>query len=134
MNGFYVSSATVLDSAPTADAPSEDVSIAATTPLEFVGSSDDTIAEAVRRALSRASTSLRTLEGVGVVVMPQIDRQGASPRFQVTLRISQGGVVHCGPVCPGAPRPGSDWCVRAGEHEIAGRRFVNAGCPFGSAA
>jgi flavin-binding protein dodecin len=90
MNDLYVSSATVLDSAPTGDALSEDVSIPPTAPLEFVGSSDDTIAEAVRRALSHASSSLRTLEGVGVMVMPQIDRLGASPRFQVTLRISQG--------------------------------------------
>lgn len=89
MNELNVTSAMVLDSAPAEDAPSEDLSIPGTAPLEFVGSSDDTIAEAVRRALSHASASLRTLEGVGVVVMPQIDRQGASPRFQVTLRISQ---------------------------------------------
>jgi flavin-binding protein dodecin len=57
-------------------------------PIEFVGSSDDTIAEAVRRALAHASTSLRTLDGVGVVVIPQIDRCGPGPRFQVTLRVS----------------------------------------------
>jgi hypothetical protein len=32
--------------------------------------------------------SLRTLEGAGVVVIPQIDRHGASPRFHLTLRVS----------------------------------------------
>lgn len=57
-------------------------------PLEFVGASDDTIAEAVRRALSTASVSLRTLDGAGVLVIPQIDRLGTGPRYQVTLRIS----------------------------------------------
>ena len=62
------------------------VTRAETTPLEFVGASDHTIAEAVRRALSHASTSLRTLDGVGVVVIPEIDRHGASPRFQVRLQ------------------------------------------------
>ena len=79
MNKLHVSLATVLDSAP-AEEP-------AAAPLEFVGSSDDTIAEAVRRALSRAARTLRTLEGVGVVVMPQIDRHGTRPRFHVTLRV-----------------------------------------------
>jgi flavin-binding protein dodecin len=86
MNELHVSVATVLDSAPERDAlPLAD----APRVTEFVGSSDDTIAEAVRRALSRASTSLRTLDGAGVVVIPQIDRHGTSPRFQVTLRVSQ---------------------------------------------
>jgi len=84
MNELEVSLATVLDSAQTDEAAPAH---AAMTPLEFVGSSDDTIAEAVRRALSHASTSLRTLDGAGVVVIPQIGRHGAGPRFQVILRI-----------------------------------------------
>ena len=67
------------------------ITLPPTAPLEFIGSSDDTIAEAVRRALSRASLSLHTLDGVGVIVIPQIERHGAGPRFQVTLRISQAG-------------------------------------------
>lgn len=58
--------------------------------IEFVGASDDTIAEAVRHALARASKSLRTLEGAGVVVIPHIDRHGTAPRFQVTLQITAG--------------------------------------------
>jgi flavin-binding protein dodecin len=58
-------------------------------PVEFVGSSDHTIAEAVRRALSRASLSLRTLDGAGVVVIPQIRRGRSGTRFRVTLRVSQ---------------------------------------------
>jgi flavin-binding protein dodecin len=58
-------------------------------PVEFVGSSDHTIAEAVRRALSRASISLRTLDGAGVVVIPQIQRGRTGTRFRVTLRVSQ---------------------------------------------
>lgn len=56
--------------------------------LEFVGSSDETIAEAVRRALLDASTSLTTLDGAGVVVIPQIEQRGRGPRFHVTLRVS----------------------------------------------
>jgi len=55
--------------------------------IEFVGASDDTIAEAVRRALARASESLSTLEGVGVLVIPQI-QDGSAPRYRVTLRIT----------------------------------------------
>jgi flavin-binding protein dodecin len=66
----------------------DDVAGAEIAPLEFVGSSDDTIAEAVRRALAHASASLQTLDGAGVVVIPQIDRGGAQPRFHVTLRVS----------------------------------------------
>ena len=58
------------------------------TPIEFVGTSDETIAEAVRRALSHASRTLRTLEGVDCLVIPQIDRHGASARYQVTLQIT----------------------------------------------
>jgi flavin-binding protein dodecin len=58
------------------------------TPVEFVGSSDHTIAEAVRRALSRASLSLTTLDGAGVVVIPQIQRRSSGTRFRVTLRVS----------------------------------------------
>ena len=56
--------------------------------LEFVGASEATIAEAVRQALARASRSLRTLDGLGVLVIPQICREGATPRFRVTLQIS----------------------------------------------
>ncbi|MCC6848462.1 MAG: dodecin domain-containing protein [Deltaproteobacteria bacterium] len=59
--------------------------------LEFEGSSDHTIAEAVRRALSHASTSLRTLDGAGVLVIPEIDRHATGPRFRVTLRVSAQG-------------------------------------------
>ena len=84
MNELNVSLATVLDSPSVVHAPPAVVQ----PPQEFVGSSDDTIAEAVRRALSQASLSLRTLEGAGVVVIPQIDRQGARTRFHVTLRVS----------------------------------------------
>ena len=87
MNELHVSSATVLESAATDAASASAAARAETMPLEFVGASDDTIAEAVRRALSTASTSLRTLDGVGVVVIPEIDRVGTSPRFQVRLRI-----------------------------------------------
>jgi flavin-binding protein dodecin len=87
MNELHASLATVFES-PVTGTASVATAGAETTPLEFVGASDDTIAEAVRRALSTASTSLRTLDGVGVVVIPEIDRAGASPRFQVRLRIS----------------------------------------------
>jgi Dodecin len=38
--------------------------------VQFVGASDETIAEAVRNALARASRSLRTLDGAGVLVIP----------------------------------------------------------------
>jgi flavin-binding protein dodecin len=57
-------------------------------PIEFVGASDDTIAEAVRFALARASASLRTLEGAGVVIIPQLRSEGEGPRFRVTLQIT----------------------------------------------
>lgn len=87
MNESHASLATVLES-PATDTASASAARAETPPLEFVGASDHTIAEAVRRALSTASTSLRTLDGVGVVVIPEIDRAGVSPRFQVRLRIS----------------------------------------------
>jgi len=89
MNELRVSLTSFVDSAPVADIAPERVAA-----LEFVGSSDDTIAEAVRRALNHASLSLRTLEGVGVVVIPQIEGRGAGPRFQVTLRVSQTAPVH----------------------------------------
>jgi flavin-binding protein dodecin len=56
--------------------------------FEFEGSSDHTIAEAVRRALAHACTSLRTLDGAGVMVIPEIDRSTDGPRFRVTLRVS----------------------------------------------
>jgi flavin-binding protein dodecin len=86
MNELHASLATVLD---TVDEPAAaSAALVEHAPLEFVGSSDDTIAEAVRRALSYASLSLQTLDGAGVVVIPQIDRHGARPRFQVTLRVS----------------------------------------------
>ena len=87
MNELHASLATVLDSPPV-DEAAPSAALAEHAPLEFVGSSDDTIAEAVRRALSYASLSLQTLEGAGVVVIPQIDRHGARPRYQVTLRVS----------------------------------------------
>jgi len=85
MNERNASLATVLESAPVNEAMATPVAFAV--PCEFVGSSDDNIAEAVRRALAQAVLSLRTLDGVGVVVIPQIDRHG-SPRFHVTLRLS----------------------------------------------
>jgi flavin-binding protein dodecin len=88
MNKLHVSLATVLDAAPADEPSSASVALSGTVPLEFAGSSDDTIAEAVRRALSRAARSLRTLEGVEVVVIPQIARHDARPRFHVTLRVS----------------------------------------------
>lgn len=56
--------------------------------IEFVGASDDTIAEAVRFALARASQSLTTLDGAGVLVIPEPHRVGEGPRFRVTLRIT----------------------------------------------
>jgi flavin-binding protein dodecin len=87
MNDLRGSLATVLESAPADEASASSPHIESAVTLEFVGSSDETIAEAVRRALSHASTSLQTLDGAGVVVIPQIVRQG-SPRFHVTLRVS----------------------------------------------
>jgi flavin-binding protein dodecin len=57
--------------------------------VEFSGSSNDTIADAVRVAMARASRSLRTLEGAGVRVIPQISRGSSTPRFQVTLHITR---------------------------------------------
>jgi flavin-binding protein dodecin len=56
--------------------------------VEFVGASDATIAEAVREALAHASRSLRTLDGAGVLVIPQIVSQGPAPRYRVTLRVT----------------------------------------------
>lgn len=85
MNDLHTPAATTLDTVLPADEP---VAANAPVPVEFVGSSDHTIAEAVRRALSRASISLRTLDGAGVVVIPQIARNGKGPRFNVTLRVS----------------------------------------------
>jgi flavin-binding protein dodecin len=87
MNELHASAATMLDTAPDDDAASR-ADVVTTVPLEFVGSSDETIAEAVRRALFDASTSLTTLDGMGVVVIPQIDHQGPGPRFHVILRVS----------------------------------------------
>jgi flavin-binding protein dodecin len=57
--------------------------------VEFSGSSNDTIADAVRVAMARASQSLRTLEGAGVRVIPQISQGKSAPRFQVTLHITR---------------------------------------------
>lgn len=88
MNELHASSATVLEPAPTEHPTSDTVERAAVTWFEFVGVSDHTIAEAVRRALSDASSSLRTLDGVGVRVIPEIDRDGTSPRFQVRLQVT----------------------------------------------
>ena len=56
--------------------------------VQFVGASDLTIAEAVRNALARASQSLRTLDGAGVLVIPQILPEGAEPRYRVTLQVT----------------------------------------------
>ena len=56
--------------------------------VEFVGASDATIAEAVREALAHASRSLRTLDGAGVLVIPQIVTQGPAPRYRVTLQVT----------------------------------------------
>lgn len=88
MNDLSGSLATVLEPAPADDAAAPSTALAEPAPLEFVGSSDETIAEAVRRALWHASATLQTLDGAGVVVIPQIDREGAHPRFHVTLRVS----------------------------------------------
>jgi flavin-binding protein dodecin len=56
--------------------------------VEFVGASDDTIADAVRRALARASESLHTLDGAGVMVIPEVYRHGPAPRYRVTLQVT----------------------------------------------
>jgi flavin-binding protein dodecin len=56
--------------------------------VEFFGASDDTIAEAVRFALASASQSLQTLDGVGVLVIPEICRPGSPRRYRVTLRVT----------------------------------------------
>jgi flavin-binding protein dodecin len=56
--------------------------------VQFVGASDTTIAEAVRNALARASQSLHTLDGAGVLVIPQILHEGAEPRYRVTLQVT----------------------------------------------
>jgi flavin-binding protein dodecin len=92
MNDLPSALATTLDTVSSVDAMAS-----APAPVEFVGSSDHTIAEAVRRALSRASRTLRTLDGAGVMVIPQIARKGSHPRFNVTLRVSPSAnppVVH----------------------------------------
>lgn len=56
--------------------------------VEVVGASDVTIAEAVRNALARASQSLRTLDGAGVRVIPQILHEGTAPRYRVTVQVT----------------------------------------------
>ena len=56
--------------------------------VEVVGASDATIAEAVRNALARASESLRTLDGAGVRVIPQILQTGTEPRYRVTVQVT----------------------------------------------
>lgn len=58
--------------------------------VEFVGASDATIAEAVRHALASASRSVGTLDGMGVLVIPQIFHEGAAPRYRVTLQVTAG--------------------------------------------
>lgn len=58
--------------------------------VEVVGASDVTIAEAVRNALARASESLRTLDGAGVVVIPQVLSEGAVPRYRVMVQVTAG--------------------------------------------
>jgi flavin-binding protein dodecin len=88
MNELHASLATVPESAPIETPTVDAVAGPEATSFEFVGASDHTIAEAVRRALAEASSSLRTLDGVGVRVIPEIDRDGASPRFQVRLQVS----------------------------------------------
>ncbi len=88
MNELHASLATVMEPAPIEHPTGGTVERPEVPSFEFVGASDHTIAEAVRRALSDASTSLRTLDGVGVRVIPEIDREGASPRFQVRLQVS----------------------------------------------
>lgn len=80
------------ESAPL-DEASPSTPVRATAPLEFVGASDHTIAEAVRRALAHASLSLQTLEGAGVKVIPEIDPRANHPRFRVTLRVSPQGTI-----------------------------------------
>jgi flavin-binding protein dodecin len=86
MNELHAAAAIILDVVPDDEVAASDV--VTNVPLEFVGSSDHTIAEAVRRALLDASNCLTTLEGAGVMVIPQIDRHGVGPRFSVTLRVS----------------------------------------------
>ncbi|MEB2283910.1 MAG: hypothetical protein B6D46_08490 [Polyangiaceae bacterium UTPRO1] len=89
MNELHASSAV-------AEFPALETSPEAPVTLEFEGSSDHTIAEAVRRALSHASASLRTLDGAGVLVIPEIDRRSERPRFRVTLRVcAQTVPAHC---------------------------------------
>lgn len=78
------------ESAP-ADEASVATSVGASGTLEFVGASDHTIAEAVRRALANAALSLQTLEGAGVKVIPEIDPRANHPRFRVTLYVSPQG-------------------------------------------
>src|SRR5262249_38051370 len=56
--------------------------------IEFVGASDVTIADAVRNALARASRSLRTLDGAGVLVIPQLLPAARGPPFAVTLQVT----------------------------------------------
>ncbi len=58
--------------------------------VQVVGASDVTIAEAVRNALARASQSLSTLDGAGVLVIPQILYEGAAPRYRVTVQVTAG--------------------------------------------
>jgi flavin-binding protein dodecin len=72
--------------------------------VEFVGASDATIAEAVREALARASRSLRTLDGAGVLVIPQIILQGPAPRYRVTLQVT---AAPADPAPVSAPPPSS---------------------------
>jgi flavin-binding protein dodecin len=58
--------------------------------VQAVGASNVTIAEAVRNALACASESLSTLDGAGVLVIPQILYEGAEPRYRVTVQVTAG--------------------------------------------
>ena len=57
---------------------------------EFSGTSNDGIAEAVRKAIACASRALPTLDGAGLRVIPEVVPQtdANAPRFRVTLRVT----------------------------------------------
>ena len=69
-------------------ADAADASVATPQMVEVVGASDATIAEAVRNALARASQSLRTLDGAGVLVIPQIPHEATAPRYRVMVQVT----------------------------------------------
>jgi flavin-binding protein dodecin len=72
--------------------------------VEVVGASDATIAEAVRNALARASQSLRTLDGAGVLVIPQMLHAGEAPRYRVTVRVTAASPETSSAPTPDSPR------------------------------